>query len=475
MKWHICTRGRVPLHRLAISLVGVYKFSSSLGGSPVENVFYFVNESKTWWAWDKQELRNLGQHVIKICSESASQEKHFQELEKYIKAANEVAEKVRTQDLTSLTNGQLAQMYDGLCNVAMPAQGWTASDIDAIDVVFEKFLLEKIAQELGDKGSQVTELYRQISTPLYESFVTTEEKGKLQLALKSKITDKDIDDLYNQFWWTKIGWEDIRPHTKKNFVTTIQKLRQDPGAKNKLAEIERSLDRIAEQRQKLVKQYNLSAEFQYWLKIIDRYAYLHDQRKEMQMRTNYSLYLVLREIAQRRGLNSDDLEWLWPKEVVGLLGGKKIDSQEVARRQQAIAIRVAKGGIKTYSGQAAVGQYQKELLEDYGDVKEVTGVGVSGEKIRAQVKVCAGLVDALKKVREGDVLICGMTMPDYVPAMKKAAAIVTNEGGVTCHAAIISRELNIPCVVGTKIATQVFEDGDEVEVDAEKGIVRKII
>lgn len=56
--------------------------------------------------------------------------------------------------------------------------------------------------------------------------------------------------------------------------------------------------------------------------------------------------------------------------------------------------------------------------------------------------------------------------------MRKAGAIVTDEGGITCHAAIVSRELGKPCVIGTKIATKVLKDGDEVEVDAEQGIVR---
>ena len=65
-----------------------------------------------------------------------------------------------------------------------------------------------------------------------------------------------------------------------------------------------------------------------------------------------------------------------------------------------------------------------------------------------------------------------MTTPDYIPAMKKAAAFVTDEGGITCHAAIIAREMKKPCIVGTKIATKVLHDGDLVEVDADKGVVR---
>ncbi len=67
-----------------------------------------------------------------------------------------------------------------------------------------------------------------------------------------------------------------------------------------------------------------------------------------------------------------------------------------------------------------------------------------------------------------------MTTPEMVPAMKKAGAFVTDEGGVTCHAAIIAREMKKPCIIGTKIATKVLKTGDMVKVDAEKGIVRII-
>jgi phosphohistidine swiveling domain-containing protein len=80
--------------------------------------------------------------------------------------------------------------------------------------------------------------------------------------------------------------------------------------------------------------------------------------------------------------------------------------------------------------------------------------------------------DQVSHFPDGSILVAPMTAPEYLPAMKRACAIVTDEGGITCHAAIVSRELQIPCVIGVKIATRVLQDGDEVEVDAEKGIVR---
>lgn len=79
-----------------------------------------------------------------------------------------------------------------------------------------------------------------------------------------------------------------------------------------------------------------------------------------------------------------------------------------------------------------------------------------------------------KSFHEGEILVAGMTRPDYVPYMEKAAAFVTDGGGILCHAAIIAREMQKPCVVGTGVATKTLKDGDLVEVDANKGIVKKL-
>jgi len=108
-----------------------------------------------------------------------------------------------------------------------------------------------------------------------------------------------------------------------------------------------------------------------------------------------------------------------------------------------------------------------------GHVSEIKGQ-------TAQPGVACGLVKKIfrakdmKKMNKGDILVSIATDPDVVPAMKKAGAIVTDQGGITTHAAIVSRELGIPCVIGTRIATQILKDGDLVEVDATRGIIRKL-
>lgn len=104
--------------------------------------------------------------------------------------------------------------------------------------------------------------------------------------------------------------------------------------------------------------------------------------------------------------------------------------------------------------------------------RELKGSPASKGFVSGMVRVVIDVKNAI--FNDGEIMVTSMTRPEFVPLMKKAAAIITNEGGITCHAAIVSRELGIPCIIGTKIATKVLKDGDLVEVDANKGVVRII-
>lgn len=100
----------------------------------------------------------------------------------------------------------------------------------------------------------------------------------------------------------------------------------------------------------------------------------------------------------------------------------------------------------------------------------IKGLGASPGIASGPVTVIMG-VDELDKVKDGDVMVTTMTTPDMVPAMRRASGIVTDEGGVTCHAAIISRELGIPCVVGTANGTSTLKEDTNVTADGKKGLV----
>ena len=110
-----------------------------------------------------------------------------------------------------------------------------------------------------------------------------------------------------------------------------------------------------------------------------------------------------------------------------------------------------------------------DASSDLGDVL-VRGLGASPGMASGTVKIILD-IDELDKIKDGDVMVTTMTTPDMVPAMRRASGIVTDEGGVTCHASIISRELGIPCVVGTGDATTTLEENSGVTLDGKKGLV----
>ncbi|MFA5792235.1 MAG: PEP-utilizing enzyme, partial [Candidatus Paceibacterota bacterium] len=113
-------------------------------------------------------------------------------------------------------------------------------------------------------------------------------------------------------------------------------------------------------------------------------------------------------------------------------------------------------------------------LEPTSNANSISGVvACRGDIIRGKVKKIYNSY-GVSAFKSGEILVTPMTSPEYLSAMRKAAAIITDEGGLTCHAAIVARELKKPCIIGTKVATKLFQDGDLIEVNANKGIIRKL-
>lgn len=105
-------------------------------------------------------------------------------------------------------------------------------------------------------------------------------------------------------------------------------------------------------------------------------------------------------------------------------------------------------------------------------IKEIKGKSAYPGIVKGQVRIIRSRQD-MANFQDNEIIVSGMTDPSYLPIMKRAAAFVTNEGGLLCHAAIVARELKKPCIIATKFATHAFKDGELVEVDAVTGVVRR--
>lgn len=157
-------------------------------------------------------------------------------------------------------------------------------------------------------------------------------------------------------------------------------------------------------------------------------------------------------------------------------GKAVISADELEKRFEFCILMAVGSDIKMSAGNRAEKIFKELKLDNnLKDIKEIKGqVAYKVEKnIKGRVKI-AYTVSDLDKLEKGAILVTPMTTISFVPFIKKASAIVTDEGGITCHAAVVSRELKIPCIIGTKTATKVLKDGGDVEVDGAKGIIRKL-
>ena len=159
------------------------------------------------------------------------------------------------------------------------------------------------------------------------------------------------------------------------------------------------------------------------------------------------------------------LEYLTLKEVVA----KQYPPMEILKKRQ-FGYIFHKGNLHAGVALEEYATNNNYEFVPFNSEKEVFNDVIEGSvahngTARGFVKILFEDAD-VAKIKKGDILVASMTTPNFIVAMKKAAAFVTDEGGVTCHASIIARELKKPCIIGTKIATQVLHDGDLVEVDA---------
>jgi pyruvate,water dikinase len=174
-------------------------------------------------------------------------------------------------------------------------------------------------------------------------------------------------------------------------------------------------------------------------------------------------------------VDKNDLCYLTFYEVIKLAqsGQMPISKQELENRKKYSVAVTIKNNYWVFAGKDTYKKFRAAVENKVGKTQEIRGNVAYPGKVRGPVRVVLTGKD-IGKVKRGDILVAVMTFPHFVPAMEKAAAFVTDEGGILCHAAIVSREMKKPCVIGTKIATKVLRDGQLVEVDATKGVIKVV-
>jgi len=248
---------------------------------------------------------------------------------------------------------------------------------------------------------------------------------------------------------------------KLNTAKALKELKERPG-------------QVEKERNALIKKLKISDEEKRIYDIAARVVFLKGYRKACLFKGMYALSFILKEIAKRLGLSMNQAHMLTYEEVDDyLVNGVEPDVDEINKRQGKTVLHYTNEELKIHTGKDAENflesnEFKKEEVDL--NASELMGVCACSGKAKGIVKV-VNKVEDMHKMEKGNIMVSHATFPSLVPAMKKASAILTEEGGITCHAAIVSREMNTPCITGIKNAITIMKDGDFVEVDAGRAVV----
>ena len=283
---------------------------------------------------------------------------------------------------------------------------------------------------------------------------------------------KDLNNHLSEFGWLQLRWLNGKLMTMEDLANRLMPLSR--GLSEQISFFEEKLNEIKKKTEKFIKKNSVGEDDAEMIWIVKEYVFLRTFRSDIINRSFFHAIPLLREIAYRLKILYEDVLYMSPEEISACLDkGSVINDIKISERKKKWALFREGDEIFILQGKQAeefanIQGFKKKLFKDQEEIK---GQIAYPGKAKGTIKIVLTTND-LKKILKGDILVAVMTFPSYIAAMEKAAAFVTNEGGILCHASIIAREMKKPCIIGTKIATRVLHDGDLVEVDADKGIVK---
>ncbi|MDE1810748.1 MAG: hypothetical protein KGH66_01775 [Candidatus Micrarchaeota archaeon] len=341
----------------------------------------------------------------------------------------------------------------------------------SLPLSIERYLQDNIRE--GLKGivyskTDMTLLLIELTSPIEHDALYKERVDLLKIAEKYHSgldVGKDIMRHIDEYGNVCIRWCMGSPWSKEELMTKIKGIKD---AKQQLAKLKHEDDKIKRDFDAFVKLHSDKKKLIEDIKVTKWYTWLRTYRTEILSGSIANIYPLLSELARRLGITLEDIKYYT---IDDILSGKPVAASELARRREAFVILFLSSKMHYFSGDDA------KYFIDYWRLKNVVLKEIKGVVANRPVDTITGIakivisMNDLSKVKAGDIMVAPMTEPNFVPAMERAAAFLTDEGGILCHAAIVGREMNKPCIIGTGNATKVLKDGDKIRLNLADGTV----
>lgn len=441
----------------------------------------FPYQMSNWLALDSNLMvdENEWERVKTLAIDELLKNNNFLfDITKHFYNLNQKIEKLtggfRGMDYSLLDNTQLSDKLKKYVDLSLMA---------AASMLFPMFIeepfvdkLKKTINQKFDRGRD--KIFQILTTPIRPSVVQEEEKRLLELAIKkSKGQDISLDIIQHcqLYAWLKNTSYDGSFFTLSDFKKRIDLLVQDNPEK-KLREYENKIhdaNKIFEHyREKLKSNKPI-------ISIIDTLQeaiYFRSWRTERFYLNGYNMQSFFQEVGKRMNISdSKDIFFLTPIEIIEYLEkGHKILQKSINARKEGFILFSNGKDTKIYSGTCVTEALESIRFNEEDDHDQIRGQVAYRGTAQGPARIVKSKKD-LKSIQTGDILVTNSTTVDFLPYLKKVRGIITDEGGVLSHASVISRELHIPCIIGTGNASKILTNQQIVLIKAKINGIVKII
>lgn len=504
MKKDRCTIAR----EYVVSLFPAYQLADSFSrgvkkiiGVGITDFSAKFENHEVWWITSKKDWSAAHLAVVnKINKQKGWLDKVLKQIVTQGKQLISLSSKLSSGQLIQLSNQELLRRYNKFVagNIDMYNLGLVCPLIDYQDKLYfsdyiYNFLKARKISKLNEKFALITSSARlwpdkQQEIELVDIYQKMIKSSVIKLWLKKepavvvlKKLSENNKKIYHSltrhaFKWAYLTYVYEGPAAAADYYIDLIKdwIKFKKPPSTILQSIKSDQLKLIKNQQQLMRDLSLTKDEKTIVKLAQKVAFVKPYRRLLQSQAYFNFEPILREIARRLKLSLAQARFLLPKEIKKYLAGAKVDEAAINQRMIFSVYFNRYGQRNILSGKRAH-QHWLTVEKDRQNynVKKVSGSTAFPGKARGTVVVINMPAD-MSKMKQGSILVSSATSPNLMPAIRQAAAIVTDEGGITCHAAIVSRELKIPCVIGTKFATKALKDGCIVEVDANQAIVKII-
>lgn len=430
-------------------------------GENWSETFWLFKNGRMLWLNNSQDVEKAGRRVfVRYLLPRNQQNKIYAQWQGHVKSLSGLYAKISSVNLPQVPNSLLLKLWNYFHSL------------------YIKFWVDGSVPELANYGS-VSYLDKKLSVYMPDGVLrasaleTLTAPTKLSFYQEEEIDlskTKDLDKHQQQYFWLKNSYAGTQI-----LPVSFFKQRKNLLKSNLEKEIIQKLKQTRQKKNIVKKQYKLPKEIMSIAEAISSGIAWQDERKKYIFIALHYLDILAKEIAARIGHKFSDFNNLWYFEIADVIKGKNL-RKEINNRKKGFGVQFFHTCKQLSPSQTAFVWKAYETKHERKEQIEIKGIIASkgnGKKINGKVRILLSPSKS-QSFKKGEILVAPMTSPEYIFAMRKACALLTDTGGLTSHAAIVSRELGIPCLVGTKLATKVFKNGDLVEVDPNTGVAKKI-